>query len=187
MNALFGEERANKLRAELPGKSPVQREALILEGLAEALKELGGRCVLPFRFRNANGTRSTHHLIFVSKHVKGYEIMKEIMAKESSTSDEGVPSLEYSPADANTPLLFSLKRPMEQLIGSLLSASRGRKLSMIEIYNQHHVDTPFIKRNYKNALLELEKAEMITVEPTKRPSGTFGDNVQVTFPKTGKS
>ena len=187
MNALFGQDRADALRAELPGKTPVQREALILERLAEAIKELGGRYVLPFRFRNANGTRSTHHLVFVSKHVKGYEIMKEIMAKESSTHDDGVPSLEYSPADANTPLLFSLKRSMEQLRELLLSKYGGRTLPMIEIYNQHHVDTPFIKRNYKDALLELEKAKVISASPVKRPVGTFGDNVLVTFPKSGKS
>jgi hypothetical protein len=31
-------------------------------------------------------------LIFVSKHFKGYEIMKIIMAKESSTEDQGVAS-----------------------------------------------------------------------------------------------
>jgi three-Cys-motif partner protein len=171
MNALFSLERADRLRAELSGKSPVQRESLILERLAEAIKELGGRYVLPFRFRNANGTRSTHHLIFVSKHVKGYEIMKDIMAKESSTHDDGVPSLEYSPADASTPLLFLLKRSMDQLRGSLLSTFCGQSLPMIEIYNQHHVDTRFIKRNYKDALLELERTKVISAVPTNRRAG----------------
>jgi hypothetical protein len=187
MNALFGQERADSLRAELPGKSPVLREPLILERLADAIKELGGRYVLPFTFKNANGTRSTHHLIFVSKHVKGYEIMKEIMAKESSTHDEGVPSFEYSPADASMPLLFSLKRSMEELTASLLSTFKGQTLPMIEIYNRHHVDTPFIKRNYKDALLELEKGGVVSASPAKRPAKTFGDNVLVTFPKSGKS
>ena len=186
MNALFGEHRAESLRAELPSKTPTLRESLILERLADAIKELGGKFVLPFRFRNANGTRSTHHLVFVSKHVKGYEIMKEIMAKESSTHDDGIPSLEYSPADASTPLLFSLRRSMENLRESLLMNYAGETLSMIEIYNRHHVDTPFIKKNYKDALLELEKAGMISVSPSKRPLGTFGDSVQVSFPKVAK-
>jgi hypothetical protein len=160
---------------------------VIHEELAAALRESGGKFVLPFSFKDQGGVRISHSLIFVSKHEKAFEIMKEIMAKESSTSDEGVASLEYSPADANTPLLFSLKRSMEQLRGSLLSTFRGQTLPMIEIYNQHHVDTPFIKRNYKDALLELEQTKIIYAEPTKRPGGTFGDNVRVTFPKTGKS
>ena len=169
MNALFGQERADRLRAELPGKTPVLREALILERLADAIKELGGRYVLPFTFKNPNGTRSTHHLIFVSKHVKGYEIMKEIMAKESSTDDEGVPSLEYSPADASMPLLFSLKRSMERIEGIASFATfAGRTVTMLEIYNQHHVDTPFIKKNYKDALLELERTKAISASPATR-------------------
>lgn len=186
INVLFGQERADGLRAELPGKPPVLREALILERLADAIKDLGGRYVLPFTFKNANGTRSTHHLIFVSKHVRGNEIMKEIMAKESSTNDDGVPSLEYSPADATMPLLFSLKRSMEELRGSLLSAFAGRTLTMVEIYQQHHVDTPFIKKNYKDALLELERNKVISTSPAARQVGTFADTVKVTFPKAGK-
>ena len=45
------------------------------------MKEIGGEFLLPFRFRNIKGNRISHHLVFVSKHRKGYNIMKEIMAK----------------------------------------------------------------------------------------------------------
>lgn len=107
MDALFGKERADKLRELLPTKTPDEREALILEELAQAIKAMGGAYVLPFRFKNSSGTRTSHSLVFVSKHFKGYEIMKDIMAKESSVVDQGVPSFIYSPADASMPLLFS--------------------------------------------------------------------------------
>ncbi len=182
IDSLFGTERAAKIREIIKDKTPAQREAIILENIAEAIKELGGKYVLPFRFRNAAGTRSTHHLIFVSKHVRGYEIMKEIMAKESSTHDQGVPSLEYSPADANTPLLFSLQRPLERLIEELPDRFAGRTMSMIEIYNEHHIDTPFVKKNYKDALLALEASKQIAVHPVTRKAGTFADHVSVKFP-----
>ena len=182
MDALFGAERAARLRAAVKGSTPTQREALVLEHLAQAIKELGGRHVLPFRFRNESGKRSTHHLVFVSKHVKGYEIMKEIMAKESSTHDQGVPSLEYSPADASTPLLFSLQRSLERLVDELAVTFAGRTMTMVHVYNQHHVDTPFIKKNYKDALIALEAQKRIGVEPAKRRTGTFGDDVVVKFP-----
>jgi three-Cys-motif partner protein len=181
INALFGRERAERLREAARGKRPAEREALILEHLAGAIKELGGNYVLPFRFRNAAGTRSTHHLIFVSKDVKGYEIMKDIMAKESSTHDQGVPSLEYSPANANTPLLFSLQRPLEKLAEELPIKFAGRRLPMIQIYNEHHVDTPFIEKNYKEALLMLEAKGVIRAEPANRKRG-FADHVIVIFP-----
>ena len=55
---------------------------------------------------------------------------------------------------------------------------------MNEIYEQHSVDTPYISRNYKDALLALEKEDAITVKSLtgKRRAGTFADHLQVTFP-----
>jgi three-Cys-motif partner protein len=92
MNALFGQNRADALRTRLGSLSGDQKEVTIIEELSNALREMGGRYVLPFRFRNAAGNRTTHHLIFVSKHVRGYEIMKDVMARESSSTEQGVPS-----------------------------------------------------------------------------------------------
>lgn len=115
MNALFGAERADALRVKLSGMSSADRELTIVEELAEALKAMGGKYVLPFAFRNDKGTRTTHHLIFVSKHVLGYTIMKSIMAGESSSSSQGVASFRYSPADARFPMLFALARPLDDL------------------------------------------------------------------------
>lgn len=108
--------------------------------------------------------------------------MKDIMAKESSTVDQGVPSFSYSPADASTPLLFSLARPFEGLKEELPKIFAGETFSMQQIYEQHSVDTPFIKKNYKDALLALEAESKITAEPVKRKKGTFADHVMVTFP-----
>lgn len=183
MDALFGEERANKLRALLPTLNPEQREEHILEELAQAIKEMGGTYVLPFRFRNSNGTRTSHSLIFVSKHFKGYEIMKEIMAKESSVQDQGVPSFTYSPADASMPLLFSLARPLDGLKEELPKFFAGKIMTMKEIYEAHNMDTPYIKKNYKEALIALEQAGKITASSpaNERRKNTFADHISVTF------
>src|SRR5262249_883229 len=156
------------LKEAVKGRSPEQREALILEHLAQALRELGCRFVLPFRFRNAAGTRSTHHLVFVSKHVRAYEIMTQLMPTQSSPHDEGLPSFEYSTADASAPLLFSLQQPLTKLADALTVAFAGRTMTMLQIYNEHHVDTPFIKKNYKDALTALEEKERIDVEKHRR-------------------
>lgn len=187
INALFGEERANKLRMKLPAKKPHEREAVILEELALALREMGGAYVLPFRFKNAAGTRTSHCLVFVSKNVLGYKIMKQIMAAESSTHDQGVPSFCYSPADASTPLLFSLSRPLEELEGMLLKSFKGKKLTMAQIFDAHHVDTPYIEKNYKDALRNLEIKGLVSCVPpaSKRQKRngqvTFADGVLVSF------
>ena len=189
MDALFDKSRADTLRERLPGLTPRLREALILETLAQAIKEMGGKYVLPFRFKNASGKRTSHSLVFVSKSFRGYAIMKDIMAKESSTEDQGVPSLTYSPADASMPLLFSLQRPLDELRKMLLKAFAGQELSVAEIYERHSVDTPYILRNYKDTLTELEEEGKVSVRSLKgkRRKGTFANHLLVQFPKRGQN
>jgi three-Cys-motif partner protein len=74
MRALFGERQADALSQELAGLDAKDREAYIMEALCNALGAKQGRYVLPFGFRNDEGTRTSHHLIFVSKSVRGYTI-----------------------------------------------------------------------------------------------------------------
>jgi len=187
MDALFGKTRADALRAKLPDLSPELREALILEELAAEIRALGGTFVLPFTFRNASGTRTSHKLIFVSKSFKGYSIMKDIMAKESSTEDQGVPSLTYSPADRSMPLLFSLQRPLDQLREALLKDFDGQELSVWQIYERHSVDTPYVLKNYKEILAALEAEGKVAVRTLKgsRRKGTFPNHLVVSFPRGG--
>ena len=185
MAALFGEQRARVLSSKIEGLSPENRESCIVEELCEALGAKQERYVLPFSFKNDAGTRTSHHLIFVSKHPLGYSIMKEIMAAESSLHEQGVPSFQYSPADKRFPLLFELNRPLDDLEEMLLSAFAGQKLVMKDVYQQHHIGCRFIKKNYKDVLKQMEAKGLICCEPAKRPKDTFGDNVKVTFPGTG--
>mgnify|MGYP000061177452 CR=1 FL=1 len=188
MNALFGQERADKVRKKLIPLNPQERELTVVEAICEALKEMGGKYVLPFRFRHESGNRTSHHLIFVSKHVKGYEIMKEIMAKESSAQTQGVPSFEYNPATLLQPLLFELTRPLDQLEAMLIDIFAGKTMTMKEVYGQHHVGKPYISKNYKAALANLESQGKILVDPPvnkrRKVKGeiTFGDSVKVIFP-----
>jgi hypothetical protein len=187
MEALFGSDRIESLQAELDGMNAADRELRVVEELTKALRALGGKYVLPFRFLNERGNRTSHHLIFVSKHPLGYGIMKEIMAGMSSKHEQGVPSFAYSVADIRFPLLFELNRPLDDLEGMLPGAFAGRTLRMVEVYEQHHVDRRFIKSNYKDALRNLEDKNRISADPPaakrKMRSGirTFADDVLVTF------
>lgn len=187
MNALFGKIRADQMREKLKTLKPEERELTVVEALCEALKEMGGEYVLPFRFKHENGNRTSHHLIFVSKHVKGYAIMKDIMAKESSEQNQGVPSFEYNPATYRQPLLFEFYRPLDDLEEMLLDTFAGRIITMQDIYNQHHVGRCYISKNYKDALKNLEAKSKIIADPPankrKKNKGelTFADLVKVTF------
>lgn len=189
MNSLFGEERAEKLRPKLDLLSPPDRELTIIEELCQAIKSYGNRYVLPFTFRDSKGKRTSHHLIFVSKHFRGYEIMKDIMARESTNADQGVPTFEYNPADflPKQTLLFNLSRPLDDLQEMLLGSFAGQTISMLEIYQQHNIDTPYVKSNYKEALKALEENGKIKAKKPdgkSRRKGTFADNVLAVFPKS---
>jgi three-Cys-motif partner protein len=185
MNALFGQVGADKLRLQIEGLSPGDRELSIVEELCKALRTSERRYVLPFRFLNNHGTRTSHHLIFVSKNFRGYEIMKSIMAKESSKRDQGVPSFEYNPADNRFPTLFELTAPLDELEGRLLDDFAGRRLTMKDIYIKHNVGRPYIEKNYKDALRSLEAKSAIQCQPpaAQRRAGTIGPAIVVIFPK----
>jgi len=187
MEALFGQERARVLSAQLEPMSPGQREATIVDELASALREHGGsqkRFVLPFCFKNKTGKRSTHHLVLVTKHFKGYEVMKGIMAKASSKQEDGVASFTYCPPTGREqPLLFKLNRPLEDLRGMLLRDFAGRTAPMQAIYKEHTVDTPYIAKNYKDVLAGLEQDGMVTTRGRRSNRG-FADDIVVSFPES---
>lgn len=180
--ALFGQDRTDAMIAAMKGMAPDQREAHILENLAQAIKAIMPKAyVLPFRFRNANGTRTSHILVFVSKHFRGYEIMKDIMAKESSTEHEGVATFTYSPSDQTNPLLFSLSNfSLSNLKKSLLKQFKGRSVQHEKLYEEHSVDKPYLRPNYRKVLLELEDEGKITC--SKHNRNTLAKHVVITFP-----
>jgi len=188
MEALFGLQGAKSLKVKLRGLESHYRELMIVEELCQALKANAAKFVLPFRFKNSKGKRTSHHLIFVSKNFRGYEIMKDIMARESTSEDQGVPSFEYNPHDflPKQGLLFELSKPLDDLRENLLRTYAGRTISTKELYCEHSIDTPYIIQNYKKVLRELFDKDIIRAVSIKgKPprKGTFGDSIIATFPK----
>ena len=185
MDSLFGKDRADKLRQRfrMEQVKPYEREAYIVDEMKQALEEMGGKFVLPFRFRNAEDTRTTHHLFFVSKAFRGYEIMRDIMYAHSH-KEQGVAKFEYNPADARWPSLFDLLRPLEDLEEMLLRGYAGRTVGMNELFEQHSVGKPYVKKNYREVLCRMEQEGKLRMEPPCPPRrrGTIGENVKIAFP-----
>lgn len=182
MNALFGDERAEKLSVKLDSLSPNEKEIIIIQEITEALSETGGSYALAFRFRNNSGTRTSHHLIFVTKNVLGYNIMKDIMANQSTNNVDGVPSFQYCPVDRHQPSLFGLASPIDQLRRMLLMEFAGQKITVQELYEKHNVGKPYIMRNYQKALAQMKEQGQISTEPPKLRKNTFPVHTQVIFP-----
>jgi len=127
-------------------------------------------------------------LIFLSKDFLGYEIMKEIMYKESTDKSSEVASFEYNPRDLfggrQLSLFDLLSRPLDDLQGMLLQEYAGRTVDFIDLYEKHSVDKPYIKKNYKDvlrALYDTGKITAISTKTGKPPSRGFADEMRITF------
>ena len=189
INLIFGRERTEKLRRIIEPMTPLERELTIVEEICQAVRTECGEYVLPFCFKKEDGKRSSHHLIFVTKNKTGYKIMKEIMAKESSDAEQGVPSFEYTSATEKQLLLFGYSRPLDDLAEILLEEFAGKTMTRQQIFDQHNVGTRYISDNYKEILIKLEVEGIIQTNPpaNERPKRkgeiTFSEtNVKVTFP-----
>jgi three-Cys-motif partner protein len=189
MNEIFGPERAAALRPRLDGLSPCERERLVVEELVAALKREGGRYTLTFPFATENGARTSHHLVFVSKGAKGYDIMKGIMAKRSSAHDGGVPAFRFNPLDIRQPSLFqAMDGPVQALADDLVVEFAGRSVTVERLIREHNVGRPYVPANYRSALRILEAASRVTMKPAApqrrrvRDEVTVPDNVVVMFP-----
>ncbi|MAT67955.1 MAG: hypothetical protein CMJ58_00345 [Planctomycetaceae bacterium] len=189
MDALFGKQRADQLRERfaLRRLAPHEREAFIVEEMQAALEEMGGEYVLPFRFRNPAGTRTTHHLFFVSKHFRGYEIMRDVMYKHSR-KEGTVANFEYNPADERWPSLFELLRPLGDLEDLLLADCAGTTTRLRPLFETHSKGKGYVLKNYREVLCRLEQEGKIRMEPPCPPRrrGTIGANVTITFPAGGE-
>jgi hypothetical protein len=185
INEFFSAERAEQLRATIARLGPAQREQAILKAMMDAIKGLGARAE-KFTYRSETGTRTTHHLVCVSKHAQGIALFKEISAKESTRFDDNVPSLYHNPGtDPAQGLLFS---PLTQLEDELVTTFAGKILTTDEIYHEHHNGRPYVIKNYRQALLHLEETGAVQIDPpraTRRLPDTLPGAARITFPRAG--
>ena len=184
MAALFGKQRANALQQQLEGLAPEQREQVIVEEFTLALREIGGTFILPFTFKSDRRVRTSHYLIFVSKHPLGYKIMKDIMHGASSKIEEGIASFEFNPTEVHTqarqlplPSFDEEFHPLNGLEHELLHEFAGRRVSFKEAFEEHHIGKPYVQKNYREAFRNLEIRGEITADVSankrKKRKGQF--------------
>lgn len=181
IDVLFGPVRGDSLRQKVCTLPPKAREEHVLKALHDAFQEESGRLVLEFRFLTKSGKRTSHFLVFVTKDFRGYDIMREIMAKESTSHVQGVPTFMYDPSAASAPRLFEIEEPLTELKSTLLVDLAGQTLACAAIYEQHSIGRPYIRRNYKDALYSLYEEGRIEVDRIPRRN-TFADDIRVSFP-----
>ncbi len=184
MDAIFGRDRARDLRETLAGLNPRDREKQVHAAMEEALHEVGVKYVHRYDFEKRHDS-----LFFMSQKEKGLRVMKNIMQKRSHRDASGIPSFSYSRNGAQPQqlgLFSQSKTPLEELHGALLERFAGHLMTFEQIFLEHHPNTNYVEKNYRDVLLEMEAHGEIEVSPKKRRSGTFGPAVKVKFPVRGK-
>jgi three-Cys-motif partner protein len=194
IDELFGPEEAADLRQRVdardeagrPRLSPRQREEAVVAQLLRSLRGVGGEYGQHFCFDNPEGTRTSHYLVHVTKNLKGHNVMKDVMGRASPWATDGVPSFWCGPKPA--PDLFSsFDSPLDELKRLLLADCSGRRATVGELWQQHGAGRPFIERNYKDAVRELEEAGRVVIEcpaGRRRPKRFLPDWLVVHFPIT---
>jgi three-Cys-motif partner protein len=191
LDLVFGQVRANSLRVRVKGMSPPHREQTIVEEMKEALKEIGAHCALPFRFVSGVAHRTSHHLLFASKHPLGCKIMKNIMRDHSSNVIQGLGSFEFTGSSPESEqMLLPGYGPFDAFRVDLNGKYTGQTLSFDELFSREDHPTA-VERNYKDAILQLEQeGELSIVIPGRkrrhcRGQLTLPSDAIITFRRAG--
>jgi three-Cys-motif partner protein len=186
MTSLFGKSGLERIKVEFK-RRPREKEAIILDSLKVIMKEAGASYFQPFPFRVSGATSSRQHLIYLGKHPKGLEIMKDIMASSSSVHQGGVPVMGFTDGHLQDEMLFI--DPISELQEELLRKFSGRIITVGRVFEEHHVTSDrYILRNYQEALRRLEVSSDIRASPeaherpTRNGAVTMSESVKITFP-----
>jgi hypothetical protein len=114
--------------------------------------------------------------------------MKRIMYRYSSEHNDGVASFTYIPVtNRQLSFLALYSRPLDELGDDLCRCFAGRTMTVEDLHNQHHINTPFVLPNYQEALRRLEDSGRIICNPSNRQirkgQKTMANHVRITFPR----
>lgn len=168
LKSLFGDNRTAELKKQLAHQPPERREPIVLNALIDALRENKSNYVLPFKFYSTEMLRTSHFIIFVTKHPLACKIMKQIMYSNSAKDSDGVATFSFEDSrnfGAGFEQLTIFDRPIQSLRDDILRKYTGRTVSVGSICNDVDCDfsSHFVSKNVKDVLKELELEGKINV------------------------
>lgn len=161
-----------------------QREKLILNYFTKAMRNKYNKenpqskkkiYLFPFRFQFENKNRTSHYVVFISKDILAVKIMKEIMWGLDNNKANNIASFEFIPNNVQESFLDMLDPKFDQLKEMLLNDYAGSKVAVKEIIDRY-VETIYIGKNIKKALIELENENKIRVLSGRSRANTMPDN-----------
>ncbi len=188
MQQLFGQDHYKSLISKLPRQSGQNRESIIVNEMCESIKDIGLTYPLPFRFQSENKNRTSHYIIFASKNITAFNIMKDIMYNIGEKDFHSIGRFEFIPScDKKENIQLSIidlySTPFEKFKIDLCYRYSKQTISMKELYQIDSPNTKFVSKQYKSALTELEiEGKIICNKPiSQRRKNTFSDDTIIKF------
>lgn len=165
---IFGKTRTQTLKTQLKALTPSQREPVVINALIEALLEEKGNYVLPFKFYSSEMLRTSHFIVFVTKHPTACKIMKQIMYSNSAKDDDGVASFAFEDSrnfgNGNSQLCL-FDGPIKDLERDMIAKHHGQTVTVQELCDEYDCDftNHFVSQNVTDVLKRMELADRISV------------------------
>jgi len=168
LKSLFGDTRTAMLKKQLANLHPEQREPIVLNALIEALREGKSNYVLPFKFYSSEMVRTSHFIIFVTKHPLACKIMKQIMYSNSAKDSDGIATFSFKDSHnfgVELDQLTMFDCPIQTLKNDLMKKYCHQDVSVAVICDSVDCDFSnyFVGKNAKDALKSLENEGKINV------------------------
>ncbi|MDD4089162.1 MAG: three-Cys-motif partner protein TcmP [Tissierellia bacterium] len=185
MKSIFTVELHEELCVKLETvDKPQEREKLILNYFTKAMRSKYREenpyskkkiYVFPFRFQFKDRNRTSHYVFFISKDILAVKIMKDIMWGLDNNKVNNIASFEFIPNNIQESFLDMLDPKFDELKDSLLNNYADSNVRVIDIIDDY-VETIYIGKNIKKALLELEEENKIRVIEGRSRKGSMPDN-----------
>jgi three-Cys-motif partner protein len=163
--------------------SGTQREYELLKLYRRQLHQAANvKYTWPFNVRMTEQRRTIYYLIHATNNFKGLKLMKDIMYNQGA---EGI---------------FSYLGPEEELYGKkqrrlfefnndtfkqfLLERFKGQRLTYDEVMEKSYMDTPFVDKNYRKALKDLEDEGRIRVRRVTSKERGLSEEDLISFPES---
>lgn len=157
-----------------------QRDKALLDLYLKSLHEVAGvKYVWPFRVCMDEKYQTLYYLIHATNHFDGLKIMKDIMSKQGASGEFAW----LGPKESfyrNQQKLFDDSIP--SLKEYLYKHFEGKGKTFEEILEETYQDTRFVESNYKEALRELEKENIVKMKD-KGPKGGINESTFIIFAK----
>ncbi len=157
--------------------SGLSREQAILKLYRNQLhEEIGVRYTFPFQVKADTNLQTVYYLIHCTNHPMGCELMKTTMYKSGTEGRFGY----FGPAEGQ--LLLEYFTHTESLQEFLLEKYENRTILFKDIINENLMETHYIRKHFREAILKLEKDFRISIKGKGLRQG-INNNTSITFRK----